>query len=184
MGSWDRDVLSAGAYRMHGKTAGYDSFVSEVRRRKTVFYKDGVDATIAVQDISEPVPKRLLVINGKDDASTGDDLVTQKMVGHLPMLCRPGATNVLIVGVGSGATIGSVLTYDHVERIDVVEISRDVIDASRYFESINGRYWEDPRVNVFWEDAKTFLQVTDVVYDIIISEPFSRKNSSGSVVTI
>jgi len=63
-----------------------------------------------------------------------------------------------------------VLAYD-VKHVDVVELSRDVIEASRLFGSINARYWEDPRVNVVWEDAKTYLQVSDRKYDVIISEP-------------
>jgi hypothetical protein len=46
-----------------------------------------------------------------------------------------------------------------------------VIDASRLFEAVNGRYWEDPRVRVYWEDAKTFLQIANKKYDVIISEP-------------
>ncbi len=170
MGSWDRDVLSYGTYRSRQRLASYSELTDMVKDRKTLFYRDGVDATVAVQDITTPMRQRILVINGKVDATTSGDMPTQKMVAHLPMLCHKGAEDVLVVGVGSGATIGGVLAYD-VKHIDVVEISRDVIEASRQFETINGRYWEDPRVNVVWEDAKTYLQVTERKYDVIISEP-------------
>ena len=56
-------------------------------------------------------------------------------------------------------------------NIILVEISKDIIEASKYFSAINGNYWNDPRVNIIWEDAKTFLQVTERKYDVIISEP-------------
>ena len=173
MGSWDRDVLAVGAYRTRKRIPSHASLVERARTTyKTVFYRDGIDATVVVRDEFENVrvPQRALVVNGKVDASTVGDLPTQKCIGHLPMFIHKNPENVLVVGIGSGATIGAVLAHD-AKHVDVVEISRDVIDASRLFESVNGRYWEDPRVRVYWEDAKTFLQVTDQKYDVIVSEP-------------
>lgn len=171
MGSWDRDVLSIGTYRSRVRLPSFQTLLAQARERTTVFYRDGVGATVAVQDqgVGTPEQDRLLVINGKPDASTRSDLVTQKMLGHLPMLIGDKTANVLIVGIGSGTTIGSVLAYP-VQHVDVVEISREVVDASRLFDSVNGRYWEDPRVSVHCEDAKTFLQVANRQYDVIISE--------------
>ena len=173
MGSWDRDVLAIGAYRTRKRIPSQASLVQRAKTTyKTVFYRDGIDATVVVRDEFENVrmPQRALVVNGKVDASTVGDLPTQKCIGHLPMFIHPKPENVLVVGIGSGATMGAVLAHD-VKRVDVVEISRDVIAASRFFESVNGRYWEDPRVRIYWEDAKTFLQVTDRKYDVIVSEP-------------
>ena len=170
MGPWDKQVLSAGIYRTRQRIPSYASLVEEANTRRTVFYRDGIDATIAVQDVERPIAERILVINGKVDASTKGDLATQKMIGHLPLMIKPQTDQVLIVGVGSGATIGSVLAHD-VQQVEVVEISRDIIEASRLFETVNGRYWEDPRAKVYWEDAKTFLQLTDRHYDTIISQP-------------
>ena len=170
MGSWDRDVLSVGVYRVRGRIPDYAAFRRDAASRKTLFYRDGVDATVIVQDLPGENPERMLLINGKVDASTVGDLATQKLIGHLPMLCHPSPKKALVVGLGSGCTVGAVLSYD-VEKVDVVEISGDVIEASRLFESINGRYWEDPRVAVHHEDAKTFNQVTDEKYDVIIGQP-------------
>jgi spermidine synthase len=171
MGSWDREMLSAGYYRKRERLPSFHWLQKQMSEHHTVYYKDGVAATVLVQDYTEPVPERLLIINGKGDASTRVDLPTQKMLGHLPMILHPRPEKVLIVGVGSGATIGSVLAYDGVKQVDIVEINRDVIEASRLFDTVNGRYWEDPRVRVYWEDAKTFLQIADQQYDLIISEP-------------
>lgn len=171
MGPWDKQVMSAGIYRTRGRIPGYARLLEEAAKRTTLFYRDGIDATIAVQDLREPLPERLLVINGKVDASTRGDMPTQKIMAHLPLMLHPKPEKVLIVGVGSGATIGSVMAYAGVKKVDVVEISRDVIEASRLFGDVNGKYWDDPRVKVYWEDAKTFLQITDEQYDVIISEP-------------
>jgi spermidine synthase len=155
-------------YRIRGRVPSHAALLERAAERDMVFYRDGIDATIAVQDLGS---RRMLVINGKVDASTGDDLYTQKFLAHVPALLHPHPRSVLVVGLGSGATVGSLLTHPDVEHVDVVELSAEVIVASRLFESINHRYWEDPRVHVHREDAKTFLQVTPHRYDLIISEP-------------
>ncbi len=171
MGPWDQQVLASGAYRTRKRIPSFASLQQEVAKRQLLFYRDGIDATIAIEDVRDPQPERLLTINGKVDASTAQDMATQKLMAHLPLLLHPRPLRVLIVGVGSGATIGSVLAYREVAEVDVVEISRDVILASRLFDKVNGSYWQDPRVKVYWEDAKTFLQITRKQYDVIISEP-------------
>ena len=171
MQSWNRQVLTAGVYRTRERIPSYGALLKAIAKHNTVFYRDGIDATISVEDVQKKEPERLLVVNGKADATTRTDMPTQKLLAHLPMLIHPDPQKVFIVGIGSGATIGSVLAYGGARHVDVVELSRDIIDASRLFEEVNGRYWEDPRVRVHWEDAKTFLQVTDDRYDVIISEP-------------
>ena len=170
--NWDHTSLSltAGIYRTRDRIPSYEAMVAASAMRETVYRADGPGATVAVQDHVEGQPNRMLVINGKVDASTSSDLLTQRMLGHLPMLTAPSRDRVLVVGVGSGATINSVLTHG-AAQIDAVEVSKEVLTASRYFDQINGRYWEQDSVREYCEDAKTFLQTTDALYDVIISEP-------------
>ncbi|MBI1292267.1 hypothetical protein GC173_13675 [bacterium] len=171
---WNREVMLSASYRARERWDSFRQLELSVSHRETVFYRDGLDATVAVQDEPDQFgTDRMLVINGKVDASTSvaGDLLTQKMLSHLPLLTHPNPKRVLIIGLGSGATVGAVLPYKEVEKIDFVEISRDIIDVSPMFESVNGRYWEDPRVTAYCEDAKTFLQLQDEPYDVIISEP-------------
>jgi spermidine synthase/MFS family permease len=174
MRSWNENVMSAGAYRIRDRISSYQSMLDRIQNFQTLYYRDGIDASIAVQDVPDARgTKRLLIINGKVDAGTNRDLPTQKMLGHMPMLLQPGAKDVLVVGAGSGATSGAVLCYDSVKSLDVIEISGNVIEVNRdgWFDAINGRYYADPRTRIFHEDAKTVLQVSDKPYDIIISEP-------------
>ncbi|MBV9464380.1 MAG: fused MFS/spermidine synthase [Verrucomicrobiae bacterium] len=168
MKGWDREAFSAGAYRLADRFESYGAFREWAAGRKMVYYRDGVGATISVQDSASG--QRMLAINGKVDATDRGDLPTQKGLGHVPMLLHPNPKKVLVIGLGSGATVGSLLAYD-VERVDVVEISPEVIQASRLFEKVNGKFWEDRRVHVYCEDAKTFLQIVGIQYDVIVSEP-------------
>jgi spermidine synthase len=52
-----------------------------------------------------------------------------------------------------------------------VEISPDVVAASRWFADANGHVLDDARLHLAVEDAKSFLQLTDRTYDVIVSEP-------------
>ncbi|MBV9463779.1 MAG: fused MFS/spermidine synthase [Verrucomicrobiae bacterium] len=169
-GPWDQEVFAAGAYRIRTRAPSYARFLEEARTRKTLYYRDGPEATVAVQDIVRPLLQRVLVINGKVDASSVADLTTQKNLAHLPLLLHPNAKRVLIIGLGCGGTAASALKHP-VERVDIVEISREVIEAKEFFAPVNGRFWEDPRVRIHHEDAKTFLQLQREPYDVIISEP-------------
>ena len=159
-----------GVYRIRQRIPSYEELKQKAKNYMPVFYRDGIDASIAVQELLPERTERLLSINGKVDASTVSDLLTQKMLGHIPMIIHTNAKDVLIIGIGSGATIGAVLTYN-VKHVDVIEISKDVIEASQYFATVNRQYWKDSRVKIIWEDAKTFLQITNKKYDLIISEP-------------
>ncbi len=92
------------------------------------------------------------------------------MVGHLPLLLHPGARDVLLIGLGSGMTLGAVERHP-VKAVDVVEIEAAVVEASRYFREFTGEVLKDPRVNLIVADGRNHLALTDRQYDVIISEP-------------
>ena len=81
------------------------SLQQAVRDNKLLYYAEGMDATVSVVDTGT---QRMLVVNGKTDASSRGDLATQILVGQLPMLVHPDPKRVLVIGLGSGITAGSV----------------------------------------------------------------------------
>lgn len=147
--------------------------VRDISAEETVeYYRDGAGATVSVLGSGQSTNRhRSLKVNGKTDASTGSDLLTQLLIGHVPLLLRPDATQVLVIGLGSGMTGGAVLRHPAVQHLDVVEISPEVAQAARLFAEHNDRVLDQPRTRLVVEDAKTFLKVTAQDYDVIISEP-------------
>jgi spermidine synthase len=133
-----------------------------------LYYRDGINATISVHHLAGMLA---LKVNGKVDASNGDDMPNQVLPAHVALLFGPPARDVLVIGWASGVTVGSVATHRAVERIDAVEIEPAVIEASHFFDDDNGRPLEDPRVNVILDDGRTFLETRDRQYDVIISQP-------------
>jgi spermidine synthase len=131
--------------------------------------RDGVDATVAVAGGGD---QWSLFVNGKPDASTGVDMATQTLIGHVPLLLHPAPQDVLVIGMGSGVTLGAV-TRHPVPHVDLVEISAEVLDlGDRRFHAENRGALHDTRVTAYVEDGRNFVGFnTARTYDVIISEP-------------
>lgn len=166
---WDARLLSAGGFRMKTAPQDYQQFARRARSGSLVFHVDGPNATVLVVDSGG---HRTLVVNGKPDASTRGDMLTQIGSGHLPVLLHPAPERVLIVGLGSGVTVGSAAL--HPIAIDAVELSPAVVAASHAFDAVNGRPLEQPGVSLHVQDARSFLSnrpVGSPRYDVVVSEP-------------
>ncbi|MBK9139809.1 MAG: fused MFS/spermidine synthase [Verrucomicrobia bacterium] len=163
-------AFGMGLFRQAFPPTTIAEFRAAARRIETLYHRDGAGATVSVQ--RQPGTDLLMMrVNGKTDASTGGDMNTQILSGHLPLLLRPASSHVLVVGLGSGITVGAVAQHPNIERIDAVEISPEVIAGARLFAHANHGVLDHPRVRVYREDAKAFLLHTDRRYDVIISEP-------------
>jgi spermidine synthase len=136
------------------------------------YYHDGIATTVSVERWGKTIA---LKNNGKVDASNGDDMATQIMVGLMPLVFHASALDhaprVAVVGYGSGVTIGAVTQFP-IEHADVVELEPAVVEAgSRFFARYNHEPEKNPRVRVIIGDGRNFLTQADDKYDVIISEP-------------
>jgi spermidine synthase len=136
------------------------------------YYHDGIATTVSVEKWQKTIA---LKNNGKVDASNGDDMATQIMVGLMPLALHPTALDkpprVAVVGFGSGVTIGAVTQFP-ILHADVVELEPSVVDAgTRFFGPYNHHPESDSRVRVIIGDGRNFLTQADDKYDVIVSEP-------------
>jgi spermidine synthase len=86
------------------------------------------------------------------------------------MLLHPGPKRVLVIGLGSGVTLGEAGRYP-VARLDCAEIDEAVVAGARFFKAYNRGIHDDPRARVFVVDGRNFLLARQEEYDVIISEP-------------
>jgi spermidine synthase len=138
-----------------------------VQDEEVVFARDGLEASVAVTRMRG---LHTLYLNGKPDASSGLDMPTQVLLGHLGLLFGPPARRALVIGWASGVTIGSAARHP-LERIDAVELEPATLAASRFFSDHNGRPESDPRVRLVVDDGRTRLAYGLERYDLIVSEP-------------
>ncbi len=101
-----------------------------------------------------------------------------RWLGGLPVLARPEARSMLVVGLGGGVAVETVPSS--IERIHVVELEPEVVEANR---SVGDRRWRDPladpRVSVHLNDARNALLLSEMRFDAIVSQP-SHPWSSGA----
>jgi predicted membrane-bound spermidine synthase/tetratricopeptide (TPR) repeat protein len=115
-----------------------------------------------------------LFINTKPEAScavSGSDMNTQLMIAHLPMLFNPKAKDMLMIGYGSGVTLGTAVLHPTIQRADLAEISQAVLNSHPVFQKYNYDVLNNKVVHAYQEDARTFLRTVPRTYDVIISEP-------------
>jgi hypothetical protein len=99
---------------------------------------------------------------------------TQILAGSIPLLLHPELTKkdleVAIVGYGSGVTVGSALQFP-VKRVDTIEIEPAIVEAASFFGEFNHNAHLNPKLKLYYDDGRNFLQATPTTYDVIISEP-------------
>lgn len=172
---WNRSVMLSGTFRNIARNTEPPSSYREFKQRnddvKVLYYKEGTSMTIGVVEGQSVLGnQKILMVNGKADASSKVDLPTQILLGQVPMMLHPKADTALVIGYGSGVTVGSILTHP-VEHIECVEISPEVIEASVHFEEVNNRALDDPRVRIVIDDALSYLKLSTRRFDVIVSEP-------------
>ena len=164
---WDRALLASGAYK-YAPYLGLADFDTVLRAGTLDFYKEGAAGTVSVRRLNGTTS---LAIDGKVDASNGGDMLTQRLLGLLPVLVHGHAEDVCIIGLGSGVTAGSALASGTVKHADVVEISPEVVEASHAFDRESGRILSNPAVRLVVGDGRSHLLLTPRRYDVIVSEP-------------
>ena len=185
---WNHRLLSMGRYQRFDEMAAQGVSLGEMgwfealfqgprtlaqsESRELVYYGDGIGGFTAVLQEMGPMgqPELVMTNSGKPDASTAVDMKTQTLLAHLPMLFHPNPESVMILGLASGITAGEVLYYP-IQRLDVLEISPQVVEACQYFASRNNNVLSNPKTELIVQDGRAHLQLTDRRYDVIISEP-------------
>ncbi len=165
IGPWDKSVISSGSF-MPYRIA--DLKEAEQKKNKILFFKEGMHTTVTTElSVSGNI---FLRVNGKTDASLALDMRTQLLSGYLPMLFHPDPKSALVIGQGSGITLGAVEQFP-VKKVKLVEISPAVIEGSRFFDPFNHHALDDKRLTLKLEDGRNHIALTDDTYDVIVSEP-------------
>ncbi|MDQ5844604.1 MAG: fused MFS/spermidine synthase [Acidobacteriota bacterium] len=169
------DNLSVGAYdslvriisKSRGTVADKAAEQAGPGEHRLLMYEEGPTSTVSVRRDWEVTS---MAINGRTNASDREDMPTQIMLGQLPLLVAPNNRSALIVGFASGITAGAML-QSPIETVECLELEPATINGSRFFEHVNNRPLNDPRLRLVIEDARTYLRVTPKRYDMIVSEP-------------
>lgn len=118
---------------------------------------------------------RIFTLDGLMMVTEKDEFIYHDMIVHVPMATNPNIKNVLVIGAGDGGTIRELTRYSSVEKIDMVEIDRRVVEVCKEYLQQTACKLEDERVNIFYEDGLKFVRNKENEYDLIIvdsTDPF------------
>jgi spermidine synthase len=150
--------------------------------RQLLYYREGNNATVSV--VEEPGGVRHVLVDGQPVAGTSaTSVIDQKMLAHLPLLLHPEPQRALTVGFGSGGTSHSMTRYGI--DVDCVEIEAAVAGAAEHFASENHDVRDHPRFHLVLDDARSWLRVAPVKYDVIVTDCTNLPyKSNGDLYTV
>jgi spermidine synthase len=136
-----------------------------------IVVSDGLTELVAVTE--SPGRGRTLVTNGHAMSSTVP-LAQRYMraLAHIPLLVIENPEHVLVIGFGVGNTTHAATLHPSVRRVDLADLSRDILAHASYFADGNKGVLGDPEVTVYINDGRQHLQMQPAgSYDLIVLEP-------------
>ena len=106
-----------------------------------------------------------------NSGSIAPDEITMTLAAALPLAINPDAKLIANIGMGSGLTTHTLLTWPGVQQVDTIEIEPAMVEAANHFRPRVEKAFTDPRSKIYFEDAKTYFSSYQKKYDLIISEP-------------
>jgi spermidine synthase len=144
--------------------------IREGRTETSVYLRKAIDG--------ETVSHRLLTDGFAMSGTSEFARRYQKLYVYWPVALHPDPKRALLISYGVGSTAKALVDTRSLEHIDVVDISREILDLSEIvYPDPADHPLRDARVRVHVEDGRFFLQTTDERYDIITGEPPPPKNA-------
>src|SRR5205085_1109179 len=141
--------------------------LEDARRRTTAWESEGMESSVSVSDEDGYA----FIVNGKGDGHARFDAGTQVMGGVLPALLHPHPRRAAVIGLGTGTTAGWLASLPTIERVDVVEIEKSIIEVAKMCTPVNRDVLHNPKAHVAIGDGREFLLSRGDRYDVISAEP-------------
>ncbi len=112
---------------------------------------------------------KALILDGKMQSAEVDEFIYHECLVHPVLLSHGSPKKVLIAGGGEGATIREVLRWPTVEKVYMVDLDEEVVNAcKRLMPEWHRGAFEDGRVKVIYDDARRFIRTSKERFDAII----------------
>lgn len=115
---------------------------------------------------------------------TGDN-AREFRQAHIPILLHKQPHDVLFLGLGTGLTAGGAVPHSDLDRIVIVELIPEVVEAAGTLADFNNNVIAHPKTEIHIDDARHFLLATDRKFDVIVSDLFVPwESESGYLYTV
>ena len=137
------------------------------------------DATTTASVVQTADGERLLYTDDFPAAAVGRHYRYMRMLGLLPCILAKDPANTMVIAYGTGTTAGAVAEMPGVKRIEVVEVSRAVLDLAPHFTDVNRNVLKDARTTVIRDDGRNALRLHAADLDVITLEPLMPYSPAG-----
>jgi len=145
------------------------------RQWNVIGFREGVAETVFyVEELLFGKRQHLRLVTNSFSMSTTEFHARRymKLYVYLPVAVHPNPRRALLISYGVGSTAKALVDTPSFQEIDVVDISRDILEMSSIvYPDSNDNPLNDPRVRVHVEDGRYFLETTTDEFDLITSEP-------------
>ncbi len=145
-------------------------------KAQLIYHGEGIAHTVDI--IKTPKDVTIMQVNGTLEADT---TYSQRrhfiLKAYLPLLLHPNPREVAVVGLGLGITLSATNRYPGLERIQVIELSPEMVKAQRYLTNVSGGVLNSPKVNVRIDDGRNFMAMSNQEFDMITADPIHPRVS-------
>ncbi|MEE2663625.1 MAG: fused MFS/spermidine synthase [Myxococcota bacterium] len=168
-------ALAVFPYGLHERTLIRMIQAQYGANEEVIAIREGVVETAVVTRVrwrGEPRYHRLITDGYTMAAQTLAANRYMRLFAYLPAAFHPRLESALLISFGVGNTAIALAELDELERIDIVDISPEILSLAGLIHSEPGSNpLDDPRVRVHIEDGRYFLQTATERYDLITAEP-------------
>ncbi|WXR60879.1 polyamine aminopropyltransferase [Peptostreptococcaceae bacterium AGR-M142] len=111
---------------------------------------------------------KFMTLDGLMMVTEKDEFIYHDMITHIPLAVNPNIKRVLVIGGGDGGTVRELTRYEHITKIDMVEIDELVVKASIKHLPITSCKLDDKRVSLYYQDGLEFVKGKENEYDLIL----------------
>lgn len=136
-----------------------------------IWKQEGIQTTVSIHALGQGErQRRVMYLDGLHQASTAGSLVpVHRRKGVIGLAMHPDARDVLVIGLGGGATAGAAAQYQRA-TVDVVELSGEVVQGAAFFSGINYDVLNRPNVRLRVDDGRNHLLLSGKKYDVITAD--------------
>jgi spermidine synthase len=123
-----------------------------------------------------------MYLDGLHQANSSPAMVGyHRLIGTLPLALHGDPRRGLVVGLGGGVTAGA-LSEDPGLELDVVELSREVVEGATWLAAVNGAVTDRANVDIRIDDGRNFLLTTTRRYDVVTADVIQPEHAGAGKV--
>lgn len=112
---------------------------------------------------------KILTLDNMVMTTQKDEYHYHEMISHIAMFTHHNPKNILVIGGGDGGTIREILRHENVEKVTMVEIDGEVIEACQKYLPEIACSLNHPKLDLIVADGISFVKnAVAKTYDIII----------------